>query len=754
MSTPAATAPAGIEHSVSAAHHSERSDRFAAARPAFLARVLFIILLCGAGPVPSYGAATGAGHGPSTTITSPSSRADEFANPSDKSGPRYQSSYYRAKWTARLLSAALIPFGLVFLLGVYRGLRSLGGPGLFRDLRGEGASRLRRLVTYGLLQRRVLARPCSGSIHAAISWGFLVLFLGSLLILVDHHVLGPLGTGLPGGTFYEAFQATLDAFGLALLAGVLLALYRRLVRKPEHLGPDRKVVLFLLGLLFLCLTGFVLEGLRMALEDKPFGSWTFVGRGVAVLVHNGGLSGEAGHLIYKILWWSHAGVALGLLTAVPYTQLRHLLTSPVNIMLSSPRPTGALQTPFKLTEVIASGNFDIKVGASLVADFDVKDRVALTSCTNCGRCEEVCPAYATGTSLSPRLVVQSLKEQMGIPGTDGNGSRDLLECVLSEDEIWACTLCAGCTQSCPVLIDPPRYLVPLRRELVSRNRLGEKRTDVLNNLTRAFNPYGGPHSKRDRLAGELGVSTLREIPDVEFLYWIGCAATYDPRSRRIAEAVVKILKRAGVSFGILGSEERCTGDPARRLGEEGKFQELALQNVETFRRYRVGKIVTHCAHCFNTFRNEYPEFGGEFEVLHHTTLIHRLMESGKIEMKKELLDRAALHDSCYLARLNGITESPRKILASIPALTTVELGRNKDQSFCCGAGGANYWYDVPRERTMSSLRVEEAGDTGADILAVGCPFCLRMLEDASSSGTFGGRIRVRDLSELVAEAID
>jgi Fe-S oxidoreductase len=648
---------------------------------------------------------------------------------------------FRENGSALPMYGLFVPCLLVFLYGVYRHVRGL------RIEAGESAGRSRaaprglfRLVQFGLLQRRLLRRRYSAWSHLPLSLGFLVLALGSLTIMVDSYALQPLGIVLSRGTAYKLFQLTLEIFGLALIVGVGVWV------RPPHMKPGGYALPLLVVLLAMGLSGFVLEGLRIRLEASAE-PWSFAGSAAAALVGLAAPSAETGLRLYEILWWSHAVVAFGLIAAVPYTPLRHTLISPSQILVGSDRLSGKLTTPFRLAELMRSGQFDVKVGANRVEDFSWRERLSLAACTDAGSCQDACPAYATGTALSPVKLMDDLEQKLS------NGSGDLVDGTPSEDAIWSCTLCGACTQACPVLVDPMSFVVQLRRGLVAQNRLGKQRTDLLSNLSYSGNPYGSNGSAREELAPALGVPTLKEQPRADVLYWIGCASTFDARARETANAMVAILKRAGVSCAVLGPEEACCGDPARRTGEEGLFQDRVAKNLALFERYGVKKIVTHCAHCFNTFRNEYPEFGGRFEVEHHTSRIHSLIESGKIRPGAAGPGAVTLHDSCYLGRFHGGFTRPREILRSLPGARPSEMPQSGREAFCCGAGGANYWYEVPRTEKMSTARVRDAEGTGARVLVTECPFCLKMLEDAAASSDRAEPIQVRDIAEVVADSL-
>jgi Fe-S oxidoreductase/nitrate reductase gamma subunit len=668
-------------------------------------------------------------------------------------------------YTVFLSAAALFLAGAIRDVRRWRGRADDGEGGPARTpprtdppARGAGVRRgwsmLTRLVILGLLQRKILARRFSGWMHLSVFWGFVVLALGSFVILIDSYVLRPFGVFVPRGLPYKIFQSSLEVAGIALIFGVSLALYRHHRRRRDGTEIDPRPPVLLLVLLGMALSGFALEGLRIRLEAGPSEPWSFVGSAVARVLRAWTPS-SGGSLLsaYRVVWWCHAVTAFGLIAAIPYSRLRHAFTSPLNILVSSPDLSGRLQTPFDLGALMAAGSFDVKVGARALGDFTWRERLALSACADSGRCQDVCPAHETGTPLSPQRLMGALRQtsEAAFPGAGGGPA--LVGGAVSADEVWACTLCGACTDACPVLADPLDRIVQLRRGLVAANESGRGREEVLANLARSGNPYGSPQADRQRLTAELGARSLAENEDVDLLYWIGCAATYDPRARGIARAMVRILNAAGIRFGILGAEENCNGELARRIGEEGLFQELALKNIRAFERYGVRKILTHCAHCFNTFRNEYPEFGARIEVVHHTTLLDEFLRAGRIKPTREIHDVATLHDACYLARFNRSVEAPRSVLRAIPGLRAVDMARSGTGAFCCGAGGANYWYEVPRRMKMSALRLQEAARTGAGILVSECPYCLKMFEDGLGSRDTKGTLRVRDIAEVVADSL-
>jgi len=606
-------------------------------------------------------------------------------------------------------------------------------------------------------------RPVVMWAHRALSWGLLGLAAGAAVLALDTNVLRPVGWTFLHGAPYQAVQGFLDLAGVAMVAGAAVALARRL--RPGDLKPrGAGVVAVLAALLVVGLTGFLLEGLRMTLEPESWQRWALVGRGTARLLEGIGFDAGVDHglwlTVYGALWWGQILLTGCLLAALPFGHLFHTMAVPAHLATVPKRSPGTLEAPFDLREVLAGGELDVRVGAATVADFEPWQRRALAACTDCGRCQEVCPAFVTGTALSPRELVMGLRGvRGGLVARDRDDTDLLASGAVSEEALWACTLCGACAEVCPVRVDPASHVVPLRRELVVRGRVGKRRTEVLAGLARAFNPYGSPHGARQRLAAELGVPTVSEAPEAEWLYWMGCAATYDPRVRRVAEAMVTVLRRAGVSFAVLGEEERCTGDPARRLGEEGRFQELALANLESFERHGVERILTHCAHCYNALGHEYRQLGGDFEVVHHTQLLERLVAAGRIRpavtssgaSTETPAAPVTLHDACYTGRVHGVVREPRKLLQEVLGSEPVEMPRHGRRSFCCGGGGAGYWQTVPRRESAGAARMREAVATGAATVAVECPFCLRMLEDGAEAAGHG--LEVLDVAELTVRSL-
>lgn len=450
--------------------------------------------------------------------------------------------------------------------------------------------------------------------------------------------------------------------------------------------------------------------------------------------------------------WFPSLLSVGLAVGILRNSLVSLYYSrpSVNLIGFFDRPLSSVSVPFRLEDVL-SGKTDasqIRVGVGKVSEFETRERLSYDSCVEIGACEAACPATAAGRPLSPRALVRKLS----LLGRKGEASDGDPFSVVGENELWSCTSCGACVSSCPVSVKHLDMVYDLRRDLVNKGKLDKEKSSMLENLAQNQNPYGFKSSTRSDWAAGLGIDTVATNPDAEYLYWVGCVSSYDQRAQKISRSLSKILKKAGVSFAILASEEMCTGDPARRLGEEGRFQELAYQNIKRLKLHRVKRIIATCPHCFNSLKNEYPAFGGKYEVIYYTQMISDLIRSGKIRVPKDKLQEISvtLHDACYASRYNNVFDEPREVLeVSVSELR--EMGRRKEKTFCCGAGGSNYWFKVPQQRSIAGIRTEEAKKTGASIIATECPYCLSMLDDTTKIMSTG--MEVRDIAEIVAESL-
>ncbi|OGK95144.1 MAG: hypothetical protein A3I14_15685 [Candidatus Rokubacteria bacterium RIFCSPLOWO2_02_FULL_73_56] len=604
-------------------------------------------------------------------------------------------------------------------------------------------ARLGLVLTHALGQVRVLSQAYPGVMHAIMFWGFLALLMGTVLATIDWDVTLPLfGYKLLAGHFYLAYETVLDLFGLFFVLGLGMAVWRRFVLRPHRVDPTARFAWVLALLLVINVSGFVMEAARLAVVQPDWAPWSPVGWLLARGMRGLGM-GEGGlRATHFGVWLFHAVLSLGFVALVPYSYFMHLVTTPLNVFFAKLGPRGALR-PIENIEEAES------LGVSTFEEFSWKRRLDFDACVECGRCQAACPAYLAGTALSPKSIIVKLKRHMHgeLPGPI-HGQ------LIKPDELWACTTCMACVQECPAFIDIVDTIVDLRRYLaLSEGALPSTAPMALQNIQRAGNPWGLPAAERLAWAAGLAVPVLEPGREVEYLYWVGCSASYDKRNQAIARAVVRVLTAAGVSFAVL-QEERCHAEVARRLGEEYLYQTVARENIEALKRYRFQKVVTHCPHCFNTLKNEFPQFGGAWEVLHHAQLIEQLLAAGRLTPKKALPATVAFHDSCYLGRYNGITEAPRNVARAVPGLRLVELPRNRDRGLCCGGGGGHMWMEVKSEKKVNLLRVEEALAARVDVVATGCPFCLAMVDLGRKVKEAEETLHVKDVAELVADSLE
>jgi Fe-S oxidoreductase len=601
-------------------------------------------------------------------------------------------------------------------------------------------------------QRRERRARLGAVLHSLIFYSFGMLLLGTTLIGVQHDLTSRLfGFEYLQGDFYLGEKALLDGAALGLLAGVAIAMWRRYRVRPAHLGARRSVGVVYGSLIFMSLSGLVLEATRELLLPTTWAWWTYAGHVVALAIHP--IIGVHALLAYEIMWAIHVSAAFTLVGAGAATTLDHVVTVPTNLVLATNRRSGLVAPPFDLSAILeAEGDLEnLSAGFANPSELTWDRRLMLDACLNCGRCEATCPATISGRALSPRLLIQALRTDLRRGEQTGEATADVFgRGVVSEDAIWSCLTCSACRRECPAGIDQPGVILDLRRHLAEQGRLDEQKALVLSGLERNQNPLGLPSYQRADWLIELGVPSIRERPDVEYLYWIGCMASYDQRAREIVRSMIKILEHVGVTFAILGNEEQCHGECQRRLGDEAGFQLRTMELSAQLRDFGVKKILTHCPHCMNTFKNDYKEFGHDFEVVHHSQLLAQLIDDGRLSIDPALGGGGvAYHDPCNLGRILGVFDAPRAVVkASVGEV--VEFERNAEKSFCCGAGGANYFYKVEATQSVAGLRLAQAREVGAEMVATACPFCLGMLEDASRSDDAEHAMKVMDLAELVA----
>ncbi len=661
-------------------------------------------------------------------------------------------------WTQILLYVGLAVALAAFGYGLYRRIRiwRQGQPSLRFNHLGR---RLWNVVVYVLGQVKVANEAFPGIMHLSIFFGFLVLFIGTVLIFVNDDVVHLIfGVTYMRGSFYLGVEAVLDILGLAFLVGIVLALVRRYILRPARLEnrPDDAITL---GLLFLIgLGGFILEGLRLAIQAPDYAASSPVGYLLAALFSAMGATGAAARLAHQVLWWMHAVLALGFIGLIPYTRLFHLVTNPLNAFFR-PLETEAALRPIENIEECEL------LGAAELSHLTKKQLLDYESCTRCGRCQDVCPAYLAGQPLSPRQLILDLdsfllqRGQMPLAGAQGKqfpeGDLELPGGVIAEETLWACTTCMACMERCPVLIDHIGTIVELRRYMsLCTGQMPASVRDAFDKMNRAGNPYGQRGGRMD-WAADLEVPLIGEAEEADVLLWVGCAGAYDPRNQKVVRALAVLLKRAGVRFAVLGDEEQCCGDWARRAGEEYLFQTLAEGNIETLKQYRFKRIVTACPHGYNTLKNEYRQFGGEFEVWHHSAFLSQLIAAGRLRPAKDWQKGAvAYHDPCYLGRYNGVLDEPRQVLRGIPGLSLAELHHHGRQGLCCGGGGGKMWMEEEPDKRVNQVRLNEVVAASAGTVGIACPYCLSMLDDAVKVRGLEESIGVYDVAEILAAVLE
>jgi Fe-S oxidoreductase len=625
----------------------------------------------------------------------------------------------------------------------------------------------RRTAGYraGVLMRTLVRDPAAGIMHSLIYFSFLVLFAVTVTLEVQHQL--PPSLKFLHGSVYEAYKAVANTAGIVFVIGVAWAIVRRYVFRPYRLRlktrPEDAVILA--TLLAIGVGGFLVEGARIALVGRPaFERWSFVGWALSWPIRN--WSHASLQTTHRWLWVVHVSTFFAFLVILPTTKLRHMFTSPLNLYLSDrQRPRGAMSAMPNLLETDLDS-----FGAGTVEDFTWKQLLDTDACTVCGRCTIVCPAHATGKPLDPREIILKVGEVMAATGSPPTSPTvgTVAEIVVTADrvferitpeELWACTSCRACDVACPVGIEIFEKILDMRRYLsLMESNFPTELGHAYRGMENQSNPYG--LAQRDRADWIRALPQGVEVVDQtgpfthEYLYWVGCAGSFDDRNQTVAVAVATLLQRAGVDFAILGPSELCTGDPARRSGNEYLFQMLAGQNIETLNGLRVTKIVTQCPHCFNTLANEYPQYGGHYQVVHHSQLLEHLIDSGRLDLSgASLPERVTYHDACFLGRHNDIYQAPRRVVGSLSGIEVVEMPRNGTNSFCCGAGGARFWMEEHVGKKIGVERVQEALATGATQLAVACPFCHVMLDDSLKETGRAEELEVIDIATLVLRAL-
>ncbi len=668
------------------------------------------------------------------------------------------------------------------------------------------------LCTSRLLSQRLTNRDRrAGAFHSLIVAGFVVLTVTTTMVMLDHDF----GIPIYRGSFYIALTILSDLFGFAVLIGVALAAKRRYLDRPDKLHSRVADGVFLMVIALLVIQGFLLEGLRIHVTRDPWAPFSPIGLVTARFFWP--ISPHAARILHGIIWWWHTITVFAGIALIPYSKLFHIVSSSLNLFFrESNQPKGAL-TPVGDIEAIMSSDEEPTFGLGSLRDYTWKHLLDLDACTSCGRCQDLCPAYASGKPLSPKWLILDSRHHMlalhaqdssvaprssivpaplravdsslltsiflprsGVtPNTDGTGyssvgnyrgSNEAVQRtarrlggswddrvagdVMDPAVFWSCTTCRACVTACPVGIDHIDQIIGNRRNMaLMHGEIPAEAQATVRSLENRGNPYGDPNS-RASWAKELDIPIVQPGDEVDYLYWVGCLSAFDPRKQNIARSLVTLMRAAGLSFGILGNQESCTGDPARRLGEENLYQTLAKSNIELLRSIKCRYIVANCPHCFNTIKNEYPEFGfgtkGGPQVIHHSQLLKKLVAEEKLRLS-EGAEKVTFHDPCYLGRYNDEYEAPRQPLKAIRGLQIVEMERSREKGFCCGAGGGHFWMDLKQGERVNVLRVNQAAETAATTVATGCPFCHQMLEDGVKLTNRETTLQVKDIAEVLVE---
>ena len=628
----------------------------------------------------------------------------------------------------------------------------------------------------GVYMQTLLREPAAGLMHSLIYFPFLVLLAVTTVLEVNHQV--PEGLKFLHGDVYRAYTLVGDVAGVLFLVGVVWAILRRfgprrfrpyrirIKTKPEHAAG--LIVFAAIGV-----TGFGAEAFRIAATAADRGgdlpsaeTWSIIGYPLAQAVDSIGFFADSVHGWHQAWWIAHVLAFMAFLALLPITMLRHMFTSPLNMYLQDrDRPKGAMKPLPNLMETELES-----FGASTIEEFTWKQLLDTDSCTMCGRCTAVCPAHATGKPLDPREIVLKTGEVMAATGTPvvspPIGTDDEITVPanwmfdrITSEELWACTTCRACDEACPVNIEILDKILDMRRYLsLMESDFPTELGAAYRSMENSGNPWGLSQSDRTEWVGDLeGIEVIDggDPFEAEYLYWVGCAGSFDDKNKKVSRAMAQLMQRAGVSFSILGPSEMCTGDPARRSGNEYIFQMLAMQNVETLNGMGVKKIVTQCPHCFNTLANEYPQMGGHYEVVHHSQLLEWLVDQGKLDLSEARLDeRLVYHDSCYLGRHNDVYLAPRKVVGSIGGIELVEAERSGTNGMCCGAGGGRMWMEEDTGKNINVERSQELLATGATRIATACPFCYVMIDDGvKGEGVEESEVKVGDIALHVLDAL-
>ncbi|MFC2028337.1 heterodisulfide reductase-related iron-sulfur binding cluster [Chloroflexota bacterium] len=594
-------------------------------------------------------------------------------------------------------------------------------------------------------QARILNKIYPGIMHFLIFWGVAIQVVGTAINLMQMKLFLPWEiSNFPRSNLYLGYELIMDMAGLFIFLGIIMAATRRYIIRPKTLITKWDDTVALILLFLIVLVGFTNESMRIIASNPPWANWSPIGNWLSKLLSGMGLQVSQAITFHDTLVWVHISLALLLVGLVPFTKMRHLVNTPLNILFHPRRKIGEIDKieDIETTELLGVGKIN---------EFNTQQLLSFDACVRCGRCEEACPANYSGMAYSPRELIQNLRTSM-LDNLVHPQTQNISEISFNDEYAWFCTTCGACLEECPAFIRPVDEIVDLRRyQVLSTGKMPKSIGDTMRNLERQGNPWGMPPENRMAWAEGLNVREISPGEETDILLFTGCAASFDERNKKVTRSLVKLLQKLEVDFAVLGFDEMCCGETARRMGHEYIFQEFAKQNIESFGKIKFNRILTSCPHCFNTLKNEYPQMEGDYLVQHYSEYLAEKDLTDLVQSTSKTT--LTFHDSCYLGRYNKVYNAPRKLLDE-KGVNRVEMKRQKEDAFCCGGGGGGMWMEVDANTRINHRRLLDAMDVKAEVVATSCPYCLTMMEDAINSKGLGGEVRVLDIAEILVEGME